>query len=827
MDEKEKFGAPEEEIAPESVESTVNGEVAEAEGEVSEVEDEVAEVEDGAIEVAEIAEVAEAESIADAADADADSAADAAGIAAAGASEAVRTAKLRREDVTKRGRHEKKDGKHERKDGDHEKKAAEVGKAAEDERSADGAADAKDADKPKWKKIAGTLLSLVPPFLCLVLISVSTHMNGLALEGMTEQTRDIITVSMILLAVSSVLGVLRPRIPKAIGWVFWAIAPAGIMLLCEWILRDPFGVDANGNPVFSTALIIFNIVIYYIAAGFFLFATRNTFVSAVAASAFPLLLATANYYVHMFRGTVLFPWDLKSIGVAMTVVDNYEFDFPVVLAFVIECFIVIWQLMYFSRVKILRSFKKMLVSIGCAVICLAMGIAYVNYVQSDHFETFFSKSSHSKEMQKYFNPTFYPYLFTPNAVYNHDGMMVSVIYALKFMNVEKPDGYAPDKVAALAEKYADAADPEPAGVKPNIIVIMNEAWSDVSVDAPFETNLEVFPVTSRMKDDVVRGQMYMSVLGGNTANSEYEFLTSSSMAFMPPGSVPYQTVIKQDTPTLVTALEEQGYQSVAMHPYNAPGWDRNKVYPFFGFDEMYFKDSFKKGVERIRSYISDSAMYEKIEELYEARNKDKPFFLFGVTMQNHGGYTAAGLDADVFVKGLESDKRLSQYLSLIRISDFAFGEIVDYFSNVDEPTIILMFGDHQPGEIVTKPLYKNAKLALPSTFAEEQTRYKVPFIMWANYDIEEKTDILTSPNYLSILLCETAGLRLTPYQKYLRDLQKDYPVITANLFIDAAGKIHKQDEIKSVDALVEYQTVAYNQVIDYKNRAEKMFTTVK
>ena len=86
---------------------------------------------------------------------------------------------------------------------------------------------------------------------------------------------------------------------------------------------------------------------------------------------------------------------------------------------------------------------------------------------------------------------------------------------------------------------------------------------------------------------------------------------------------------------------------------------------------------------------------------------------------------------------------------------------------------------------------------------------------------------MTSPNYLSILLCETAGLKLTPYQKYLAELQKEYPVITANFFIDAAGEFHTQAEMESVDALVDYQRIAYNQIIDYKNRAVKMYTTVK
>lgn len=674
--------------------------------------------------------------------------------------------------------------------------------------SGGGRADAP-AQKPKWKAIVGTALALIPALACLVIFAVSAHMNGLAISGMPILTRNLIFISLALIAISVALAVSRPRLPKALGWIVWTLAPAGVMLLAEWIIRDPF----DGKMTWK--VILLNMAIYYITAAFFLFLTRNTFVSTVAASVFPLLLAIANHYVRSFRGTVLFPWDLQSVGIAMTVVDNYEFDFPVVIAFVLTCFIVIWQLAYFSRVKILRSVKKMIVSFVCALLFLAMGIGYGAYMRTDDVVSRFR---------------LYPYLFTPNSVYTRDGMMVSVLFSLKFMGVEKPDGYSEEAVASLAAEYAAKDDSAEAKEKPNVIVIMNEAWSDISVDAPFETNAEVFPVTSKLTDNVIRGNMYMSVNGGNTANSEFEFLTGSSMAFMPPGSVPYQLFIKHDTPTLVSSFEEQGYQSAAMHPYNAPGWDRNKVYQYFGFDDMYFINDFPKNAEKIRSYISDRAMFTKIEEVYEARDESKPFFLFGVTMQNHSGYTGHfdNFEQSVNVKGLESNAQLSQYLSLIRETDFAFGELLDYFSNVDEPTVILMFGDHQPNDFVTAALYPNAGLAYPpETFEAEQDKFIVPFIMWANYDVEEKTGVMTSPNYLSILLCETAGLKLTPYQKYLREMREKYPVVTANFCIDSDGKFHANDEMKTLPGFNEYSVIQYNQIIDYNNRYEKMFQTSK
>ncbi len=39
-----------------------------------------------------------------------------------------------------------------------------------------------------------------------------------------------------------------------------------------------------------------------------------------------------------------------------------------------------------------------------------------------------------------------------------------------------------------------------------------------------------------------------------------------------------------------------------------------------------------------------------------------------------------------------------------------------------------------------------------------KTSYEVPFVMWANYDIEEKEVDAISTNYLSGLLMDTAGL---------------------------------------------------------------------
>lgn len=411
---------------------------------------------------------------------------------------------------------------------------------------------------------------------------------------------------------------------------------------------------------------------------------KARFWSTVLATVFPALIGIANYYVVSFRGTVLFPWDLGSIGTAISVADNYKFEFPYEMAILISAFILMYQIACKCGVKIFA--KKIWLRVLLTVMSLSMGVGYAFYAQSDDIVSRFR---------------LYPYMFTPNSVYSRDGMMVSLLFSLKYLAVDKPEGYDADLVNGVAEKYADDGGDGTSAeekTKPNIIVIMNEAYSDLSVLRDFETNVNPMPFTSKLTENTVKGDLYVSVVGGNTANSEFEFLTGSSMAFLPTGSIPYQQFIKGEMPSFVSHLNDLGYSSSAMHPYYASGWDRNKVYSYFGFDKMFFKNDFNNP-ETIRQYISDAATYDKIIELYENKG-DSPMFVFDVTMQNHSGYKGEvqnNFAPLVTVTDGKVSTGLSEYLSLVRISDLAFGDLVEYFKEADEPTVILMFGDHQPG----------------------------------------------------------------------------------------------------------------------------------
>jgi len=69
-----------------------------------------------------------------------------------------------------------------------------------------------------------------------------------------------------------------------------------------------------------------------------------------------------------------------------------------------------------------------------------------------------------------------------------------------------------------------------------------------------------------------------------------------------------------------------------------------------------------------------------------------------------------------------------------------------------------------------------------------------------------------------------AGLPLTGYNKYLLDLQKTLPVISAVCYMDTEGNVYANDETSEYSKLIkQYQMVQYNQLFDESGRLDDFF----
>jgi len=512
-----------------------------------------------------------------------------------------------------------------------------------------------------------------------------------------------------------------------------------------------------------------------------------------------LLLFLINFYTTAFRGSGIGVNDLLAAGTALTVLDHYKLFLEGELWYSILYFIlfILWG---FRCLVPIRDWRRRVVLNGVAL-CL-MGAFALLWFGTDYLEKHELKGS-------YWN-------MADNEKLN--GFLLSFGLGLKENTMEKPEGYSERALEELAIFLADeTADVErhSSVEKPNIIFIMNEAWSDLRTLGNLRTSKECMSFVDSLSENTTKGSVYVNVLGGMTANSEFEALTGCTMAFLPANSIPYQLQVNHPMPSIVSVLEEQGYQTMAMHPNDSAAWNRDKVYNYFGFDEFIYKDIFETEPVYLRGFLSDQSNFDEIIYRYEHRDKDRPFFLFDVTIQTHSDYNG-GLDEYVDLlqvgestEGLEDMIDAQTYLTLIRHTDLAFEKLLHYFAQVEEPTSICMFGDHQPN--LNTDFYEKI-FAGQNLTSEEETilRYRTPYVIWSNYDREtpEYSDI--SVNYLGALLLNQAGIEGSPYYDYLMTLMESYPDMSR--FGEVA--YHSDQPIRY------YRMLQYNQLIDQKTRLD-------
>ena len=517
-------------------------------------------------------------------------------------------------------------------------------------------------------------------------------------------------------------------------------------------------------------------------------------------SSFFCLIGILNYYLMRFRSSPLLPYDISSIRTAVSVADNYNYALDLKTVLLLGAFLGLLLIEFFFTDKdCFLNWKQRLSGIVIMCACL-YGFTYL--IQEG---TIIGKYGVNVQ-------------FAPINMIAREGSALVFLFDLKYMHVEKPEGYDKEYVEDILVSYGTTEKVEEDMTLPNIIVIMNEAFSDPAVLADFKTNQDYMPfLHSLMKtgENTKSGYLHVSVLGGNTANTEFEFLTGNSMAFLPSGSVPYMQYITNETPTFASYLKEYGYTTIGMHPYHGTGWKRNTVYPLMGLDRNFFINDYEDS-EIVRDYISDKSDYDKIIELYENKEVDKPLFLFNVTMQNHSSYTKSYDNFTPEISSIDIDSDvLDNYLSLIYLSDKALEYLISYFEQIEEPTIIVFFGDHQPADSVVRPIWELNGISDDSLTEEEMgRRYEVPYIIWTNYESEVVHDEDTSANFLAAKVLETAGIPQSAYMAYLSELAENFPVVSAIQVVSADGEASSAEE--QTDAFLPYRKLQYYNLFDRK-----------
>ncbi|MCD8104285.1 MAG: sulfatase-like hydrolase/transferase [Lachnospiraceae bacterium] len=674
---------------------------------------------------------------------------------------------------------------------------------------------------------------------------------------LSVRTYEIALLSAALIFLWLVENTLSDRANRILSWIWFALAPFAVYFSLLFLNKDKYNI--NFFALDKIALLL-TFVFLYLVQGILYGLTGSIRFSVIIYAVAVATLGIVNCFVISFRGMALSAADLFSISTAAAVASEYTYtlDWYMVME-------ILFTLLICTVSLKLRKGRMMPLAargVFLALVAVMAGGYYYLCGKTSFLEDHDIRSEG----------------FTHQLRYKKYDMLFTTLTTCFYLVVDKPDGYSLEAVREIAARYVDSddtasengsaddggtaengnagesgtaetvntddadtsgstsaeeadADSGEEAATPNIIVIMNESWADYTdIGNGLELSEDYMPFIRSLTENTIKGTAYSSVFGGNTPNSEYEFLTGNTMAFLPASSVGFNLFVRGNLPSLASQFGSLGYYTLAMHPYRGTNYRRNIVYPQIGFDTYYTRDDFQYPY-RIRNYISDETLFNRIILEYEENlESGQPLFSYNVTIQNHGGYYSSNtnnlsMEIEVLNTGFSTTKA-EIYVNLVKATDDAFQSLVEYFEEVEEPVVILMFGDHQPniGDSAYEYLLGGTEDEL--TDEELMEKYKIPFICWANYDIEEETIEATSLNYLYSILAERLGLEMTGYQEYLLDLMEEIPVINSIGYWGSDGVFYELDDEDSpyYELVNQYNILEYNDIFGGDNRYYEFFT---
>ena len=570
--------------------------------------------------------------------------------------------------------------------------------------------------------------------------------------------------------------------------------------VCLWMVET-----LNENDVFSDLYawqVLMNMIWYYI-----LFAVLRLVLGRIRRACalgicLAFLVGLVNHYVLRFRGRILFPADVTAWRTAANVADGFDYSMD---AYIMQAAVLLTAYLFLVLVCPPQR-KRARIPLPFALVAWGAVLGYC-------FAFFCTGALPALG------------IYTQQWVTQRNGFLLNFTVALRYSSVEKPADYSHDKVLELMEQYP-ALEGDPDRQPTNLIVIMNESFADFTVFDDFEASEDPTPFLHSLEENTVKGWMYAPVTGGGTATVEFEYLTGFSSLFQPPHTVAYQLYVEEGMPSLAAVAGSQGYETTAFHPYKSSGWNRVLAYDYLDFDHQMYEEDVVDPYY-IRHYVSDRSDYEMI--FRTTREQTGNTFFFNVTMQNHSGYAQGWNNLERTIdlpdRLARTDSSARQYFALARESDDALRELIGYYSQQDEPTMIVFFGDHQPP--LTNSFYEElyGKKLSERTTEEVLRQYAVPFFIWTNYDIQEEQDVVISPNYLGVLTARLAGLPMTGFMNFLSQLYEELPAVTPVGFVTGDGQYLARSELNEEQRrlLDIYETLNYCGMVDLFDEARPMF----
>lgn len=567
-----------------------------------------------------------------------------------------------------------------------------------------------------------------------------------------------------------------------IGIIFSALLPIYFFIILEYIHFGSFGGIARFLTLYEGPG-VFSIIVLYGIYGLLWLIVKRGFIAGLIMTVLCSMLAVSNYFKHTLTGDFVYPWDLiHNIGNLGELSVFVKSGLPVGCIIVIVVGLLLVASTYFVRSKI-RIRARWRALMGVAIV----GIMYLSVCTPEQITRTLGLYNMSITN-------------TSNQEMNHaaHGFTGGFLVNLLSMNVPEPDNYSEDAINSILAPYTKAPSSENF-TEPDIIVILSESFWDPKLlpETSFSKNPTANYDSIIKRKNALGGYLYQTSYGGGTVRTEFDVITGLTIDQLPAGTVPWQYVT-DNIPSYPSHYRDIGYRTVFLHTYEPSFYMRKRTYPFIGFDELYFQDDLT-AIDSVEwdisgNYLSDKSFVSYIEHFLE-QDKDKPCFLFGISMENHQPYENKYQETEIKVtssKLSQSSKiAVENHATGVYMADQALKKLTDYIDSRDKDTVLVYFGDHLPSLGTDKAAYKESGFISEGEMTDDEWHsiLKTPFLIYANFELEESEMLKpdTSNEIGSYNLINAAsdliGAPKSPLMEFLADYYREIPFYNYRLRI--------------------------------------------
>lgn len=463
---------------------------------------------------------------------------------------------------------------------------------------------------------------------------------------------------------------------------------------------------------------LYNILILATTLSISLFFKRKKF-ALFLLSVVWIGLGIGNFFTLTFRVTPMAIPDLMVMEWTPQFMKSYLtvpilIGVPIIIAIVVFFIVAVYKKTSKTKVEYKKSFVILV-----TMILLAVGIN-----------------------QLYFAIGLFEYhVSIEQSTYEEYGFATSLLKGVTERGIEEPENYSDDLINGILPNTDTVIDTD---TMPNIVVVQLESFVDPTIFLDTEYSENPIPTFTYLMENYSSGGLDVSVLGGGTANTEFEVLTGMNLEFFGTGEYPYMAFLQEQTcESVAFNLNELGYTSYAIHNNTATFYERHLVYPNLGFD-YFISSEFMADVTRTEmGWIEDIHLIEEIEKCLD--NTEGQDFVFTVSIQGHGNYPTEEypelpikVESSPFDEATENE--IEYYVNQLYEMDIFISELLETINERDEDTIVVFYGDHLP------------PINMDEECVENSDQFETQYVIWANYEIEKTNEDLETFQILATTL---------------------------------------------------------------------------